>query len=149
MKRKLKGDLFCPFTTFSLWERGQVHSDLCVGNIGWNAWLMCVPSFARARFLSEMICSENFAKASVQLMEYVAGLLTTFDLGVTFILFPQQWRREKLFYLARLISCQRSFSLGENLGCWKCVQGLLFKRANMWGQKHRHSFTTFPFCHPS
>lgn len=89
MKRKLKGDLFCPFTTFSLWERGQVHSDLCVGNIGWNAWLMCVPSFARARFLSEMICSENFAKASVQLMEYVAGLLTTFDLGVTFILFPQ------------------------------------------------------------
>lgn len=25
----------------------------------------------------------------------------------------------------------------------------MFKRANMWGQKHGHSFTTFPFCHPS
>lgn len=88
MKRKLKGDLFCPFTTFSLWERGQVHSDLCVGNIGWNAWLTCDPSFERARFLTEFICCENFAEASVQLVECAADLLKTFDLEVTFILFP-------------------------------------------------------------
>lgn len=95
---------------------------------------MCAPP--PARFLSELICLENFAKASVQLVECLADLLTTFDLGVTVISFPSQGRREKLD-LARLMS--RELFSGENLGFWQCVWGLMFKRANMWGQKRGHS----------
>lgn len=105
--------------TFSLWERGQVHSDLCVGNIGWNAWLTCDPSFPRARFLSEFICCENFAEASVQLVECVAGLLTAFDLGVTFISLTVE--QGEIILLSKTDVLSKGLCSGENLGCWKCV----------------------------
>lgn len=79
---------------------------------------MCSPP-SRACFLSELICLENFVKASVQLVECLAGQ-DNFRFGSHFYIISLTVENGEIPLSTTDVLLRELFS-GENLGCWQCV----------------------------